>query len=58
MTNFIMPISIALGLFTYGLIAKWYLVPWMDSVWLCTSFLARLRRSVYLASQSDTAYGS
>ncbi len=32
MTNFILPISIALGLLTYGLIAKWYLVPWMDSV--------------------------
>ena len=32
MTDFILPISIGLGLFTYGLIAKWYLVPWMDSV--------------------------
>jgi hypothetical protein len=32
MNEFILPISIALGLLTYGLIAKWYLVPWMDSV--------------------------
>ncbi len=32
MTDFILPISIGLALFTYGLIAKWYLVPWMDSV--------------------------
>lgn len=32
MTDYILPISIALGLLTYGLIAKWYLAPWMDSV--------------------------
>jgi hypothetical protein len=32
MIDFILPISMVLGLLTYGLIAKWYLVPWMDSV--------------------------
>ena len=32
MTDFILPISIVIGLFTYGLIAKWYVVPWMDTV--------------------------
>ena len=32
MTEFILPISIAFGVITWSLVAKWYLVPWMDSV--------------------------
>jgi hypothetical protein len=30
MTDFLLPVSISMGLLTYSLIARWYLVPWMD----------------------------
>ena len=30
MTDFLLPVSISMGLLTYSLIARWYVVPWMD----------------------------
>lgn len=31
MTDYLLPLSIGMGLLTCGLIARWYLVPWMDA---------------------------